>query len=377
MLTKADDYPIHQTPDPIASGADRNFYDRYFFNGHSADGGLFFGAAFGVYPHLNIMDGAFAVAVDGVQHNLRVSRHMTGERTDTQAGPLSVQVVEPLKSIRVRVGENPHGIEADLTFHGRTHPLEEPRQRSLVNGRSLMDVTRMTQNGAWEGWIFVHGQRVEVRPDKVIGVRDRSWGLRLVGPAHPQPPVPRKAPQIMWLWAPLLAADREILFYAMETGTGDPLVQGAQIAMLQGGGEPEHMADAFADLEFRPGTREIARTTLRLVRRRGRGEIRITLTPSRQNRLFLQGLGYGHQEWGHGYDKGETAVGYDSFEPGAVVTHAEPHLHPMWAHYQAQTEAEVAFPDGTRLTARGTLEQLILGDYAPAGLTGLTDPLST
>ncbi|MCZ7584756.1 MAG: hypothetical protein M5R36_16260 [Deltaproteobacteria bacterium] len=32
MLTKADDFPIHQTPEPIAfSGTDRNF-DRYFFS---------------------------------------------------------------------------------------------------------------------------------------------------------------------------------------------------------------------------------------------------------------------------------------------------------------------------------------------------------
>ncbi len=31
MLTKADDYPIHQTPEPIAtSGTDRNFYDPLF-----------------------------------------------------------------------------------------------------------------------------------------------------------------------------------------------------------------------------------------------------------------------------------------------------------------------------------------------------------
>jgi hypothetical protein len=376
LITKADDYPIHQTPDPIASGVDRNFYDRYFFNGHSADGSLFLGGAFGVYPHLNIMDGAFSVAVDGVQHNIRVSRYMTGERTDTHAGPLSVEVVEPLKKIRLKVEKNEHGVEADLVFQGRSHPLEEPRQRSLVNGRSVMDVTRMTQNGRWEGWISVHGKRVDVRPDQVIGVRDRSWGLRLVGPAHPQPPVPRKSPQIMWLWAPLQAEDREVLFYAMETNGGDPLVHGARIGMLDGG-EPEHMADAYADLTFRPGTREIAETTLHLVRRRGRGEIKVVMAPSRENRLFLSGLGYSHPEWGHGFDKGETAVGYDSFEPKAIVSHAPPHMHPMWAHYQAQTDAEVTYPDGTRLKARGVLEQLILGDYEPAGLKGLTDPIST
>ena len=75
MLTKADDFPIHQTPEPIAyAGTDRNFYDRYFFNGYTADGSSFFAVALGVYPHLNVMDGAFCVVVDGVQHNLRASR---------------------------------------------------------------------------------------------------------------------------------------------------------------------------------------------------------------------------------------------------------------------------------------------------------------
>ncbi len=52
MLTKADDYPIHQTPEPIAfSGTDRNFYDRYFFNGYTRSGDVFFAAALSVYPH--------------------------------------------------------------------------------------------------------------------------------------------------------------------------------------------------------------------------------------------------------------------------------------------------------------------------------------
>jgi hypothetical protein len=367
VLTKADDYPIHQTPDPIAVSTDRNAYDRYFFNGHAVAGDLFFGAALGVYPYLNVMDGAFAVVVEGVQHNLRVSRRLGWERMDTEVGPLSVEVVEPLKVLRIRVAPNPHGIEADLVFRGRAHPLEEPRQRTFAGARISIDITRMTQNGAWEGWISVHGKRVEVRPEQVIGVRDRSWGLRGVG-------VPRRLSEMFWLWAPLQLEDREILFYAIENRDGDPRIQGAQAAMLTGG-EPEHMADAWADLQFRPGTREVSCATLHLVRRRGRGEITIVLTPRIENRLFLNGLGYGHQDWGHGFDKGELAVGYDSFRPGEVVVHAGAHADQVWAQYQAQAQAEVTLPDGRRLQARGCLEQIILGDYAPAGLKGLTDPL--
>ena len=46
MLTKGDDYPIHQRSTPIAEvGTSRNFYDRYFFNGYTKDGDIFFGAA--------------------------------------------------------------------------------------------------------------------------------------------------------------------------------------------------------------------------------------------------------------------------------------------------------------------------------------------
>jgi hypothetical protein len=62
MLTKGDDFPLHQTSEPIAfAGTDRNFYDRYFFNGYSPDGAIFFAAAMGFYPQLGIVDAAFCL----------------------------------------------------------------------------------------------------------------------------------------------------------------------------------------------------------------------------------------------------------------------------------------------------------------------------
>jgi hypothetical protein len=365
LLTKADDYPIHQTPDPVITSSDRNCYDRYFFNGHSIEGDLFFGATFGVYPYLNVMDGAFCVAVDGVQHNLRVSRRMGWERMDTHAGPLSVEVIEPLKRLRVRVAANEHGVEADLVFTGRSHPMEEPRQRTFSGGRVSIDLTRMTQNGRWEGWISVHGKRIEVKPETAYGTRDRSWGLRQIG-------VPRDPRQVAWVWAPLQAADREFLFYAIENAEGDATVQGGQMVMLDGSGH-EHMADAFAELEFQPGTRQISKATLQFTRRRRRGDIEIVLTPRIKNRMFLNGLGYGHLEWAHGMDKGELAVSYDTLEPGAITVHAPPYMHATWAQYEVQVDAVAKLPGGETLQARGILEQLIVGDYHPAGLKGYTD----
>ena len=73
--------------------------------------------ALGVYPHLNVMDAAFSVIVDGVQHNLRASRLLNSERMDTQVGPIAVSVIEPLERLQVTVSDNPHGIKAEIRVY--------------------------------------------------------------------------------------------------------------------------------------------------------------------------------------------------------------------------------------------------------------------
>src|SRR5262249_24840362 len=107
-LSKGDDYPIHQTPEPVAySGTDRNLYDRYFFNGYSTQAGntSFFAVAFGVYPHLNIADAAFVVVRNGVETALHASRCLHMERMDIVVGPIRIDVIEPLHHLRVIVND--------------------------------------------------------------------------------------------------------------------------------------------------------------------------------------------------------------------------------------------------------------------------------
>ena len=67
MLTPFDDYPVHQTPEPITHPAtgDPNHYDRYFFNGYEENGEFFLGAAMGHYPNRNVIDAAKEA---GVKH---------------------------------------------------------------------------------------------------------------------------------------------------------------------------------------------------------------------------------------------------------------------------------------------------------------------
>lgn len=365
MLTKADDYPIHQTADPIAiAGTDRNFYDRYFFNGYTADGSIFFAAALGVYPHLNILDGAFCVVRDGVQYNLHASRHLDMERMDTTVGPLAIDVLEPLRRLRIRVGENASGLSADLTFAARAPAIKEPRFTWRIGPRTVFDYTRLTQNGTYTGWVAVQGDRTDVQPERVMGTRDRSWGVRPVGQPDPQPYVPPLLPQFYWLWAPLNFPDRITLFHRNDDEHGTPWNIAAAMCGL-GDAAPERMVRCHSTLRFRTGSRHAAAATLVFEHATG-GESRLELTPRWS--FYMQGLGYGHPEWSHGLNHGGLAVGHDALRLDEVATYAPPFLH-----VQAFVTADLTLPDGARRHGAGVLEQLILGAHAPSGFTEILD----
>lgn len=366
MLTKADDYPIHQTSEPIAfAGTDRNYYDRYFFNGYSLTGDLFFAAGLGVYPHLNIMDAAFSVVHKGVQHNVHASRYLNMERLDTQVGPIRVEVVTPLEVLRLHVNDAENGIKADLTYHCRTRPLKEPRFTYREGPRTVMDITRMTQNGTYEGWIEVAGERIEITRDRYFGTRDRSWGVRPIGLSDPQPLAPAKPPQFYWLWSPLNFDDRISLYHLNDDAQGRSWNTNAVICGI-GDGEPEEMFKCRSEIDFKSGSRHAKAARLFFTHENG-SETRIDLTPQWQ--FYMTGIGYGNPDWAHGLNKGELATGYDSFRTNEIKGYMPPHLH-----IQAFVTAEMHLPDGSTKQGAGILEQLIVGPHAPSGFQDILDP---
>lgn len=363
MLTKADDFPVHQRPEPIATaGTDRNFYDRYFFNGYTLDGHVFFAAALGVYPHLNVMDAAFSVIVDGVQHNLRASRLLNMERMDTQVGPIAVEVIQPLRRLRVIVGENEHGIRADIEFTARADAVEEPRFTFRQGPRTIMDYTRLTQNGSYEGFIEVKGKRIEIDSGMVMGTRDRSWGVRPIGLSDPQGTAPPKAPQFYWLWAPLNFPDRFTLYHINADADGKPWNTASVIGGLEG--EAAHMTSCASHITYKSGTRHAKGAVIEAVDAQG-GKWRAELTP--RFNFYMSGIGYMHPEWGHGLYKGENALGYDAYDLASVNE-----MDPRFWHVQAFVTARLYGPDVERVGA-GVLEQLVIGPHAPSGFKELMD----
>ncbi|MCA6333020.1 MAG: hypothetical protein IM664_00235, partial [Phenylobacterium sp.] len=165
MLNRLDDFPIHQTPEPIAHPAtsDRNVYDRTWFNGYAKDASYYFGVGMAVYPFRGILDGAFSVvAPGGRQYCFYGSRRAPAERTDMSVGPFRLEVLEPMRRTRVVLEANESGLSCDLVFSARTASLQEARQTLWSGTRRVMDSTRFDQFGRWSGWVETPEGRIEV-----------------------------------------------------------------------------------------------------------------------------------------------------------------------------------------------------------------------
>lgn len=373
MLTQGDDFPIHQTPEPVALVTDRNFYDRYFFNGMSPDGRIFFAAAMGIYPALDVIDGAFCVCVDGVQHNLRASGRLNGQRMALTVGPISISVDIALWELSLRVAPNEGPLTADLHFTGRHFPIEEPRFTRRNGTRLFMDYTRMTQNGAWSGHVGVNGQRIEIGPD-VMGTRDRSWGIRPVGLSDPQPAPGTfggAAPQFFWLWTPSNFPAHAVYAHTNDDGTGSPWNRRA-VVQANGTGRDGARDYDTPDIhyEWNEGTRRVQRVTIMLG-----PDTKLELTPrpgfGGRGHFYMTGLGYMHPQWGHGMDHGDLEVAHDQIDLATVADNDAGCMH-----IQALADAVLTMGGETQ-QGIGVVEQLFLGPHAASGLTGILDPYTS
>lgn len=364
MLTAADEYPFHQTPDPIAfAGTDRNFYDRFFFNGFTADGSGFFALAFGLYPQLDIMDAAFNLVVDGRQHILRASRRMGGNRAALQVGPIGIEIIRPLETTRLTVAPNDSGITADLTFNVRHAPIEEPRFTRRIGTRAFMDYTRLTQNVGWTGSASAGGDTLSFG-EGAWGTRDRSWGIRPVGKSDPQPPAAGNLAQFFWAWTPCNFADAVAFSHTNDDEFGRPWNRRAVVERL--GQAPREFETVAYRPTWRPNSRRIA--ALRVEMADESGTASLDFTP--ESHFYMQGLGYTHPEWGHGTDHGELRVGHEVLDLANLDDNA-----PLNMHIQALSRVVLTI-DGTPLPpGRGVVEQLFIGPHFPSGMGPFLTPI--
>ncbi len=371
MLNKLDDYPVHQTPEPLAqhSSSDRNIYDRTWFNGYAKDSSYYFGLGMAIYPHRQVLDAAFSVVrPGGLQHCFYGSRRAPTERTDMSVGPMRIEIIEPMRRSRIILDDNDSGIACDLIFSGRSACIQEQRQVLWDGPRRTMDATRFDQFGAWEGIIHTPEGDIKVDPNECNATKDRSWGIRGVGEPETGG-APRDFRGFFFLWAPLFWEDHITHAIFFDGMRGEPLIREGLTAPLYKAendipgvedGLVQHMATALHRVEYHPNTRLAKRAEIDLIDLDGNTRT-ITLEPTL--RFQFKGLGYGHPKWRQGNWHGELVTGHESFDPAELDL-----LQPENVHVQQVVKAS----DGER-TGLGVLEQIVIGPYAPAGFEAILD----
>jgi len=373
MITDFDDYLIHQVALPINQTGivNRNAYDRYWFNGFDRSGTFLFEVGFGRYPNRFVQDGHFSVSVDGVQHSFHASRRIADNPMDSSAGPLRIEVVQPMRVVRVAIEPNETEVECDLTFHAKAPPIQEPKNVMYDGNRLIMDAQRFTQYGTWEGFFSIKGRRFEVERSEVIGNRDKSWGMRPVGEYEDGAPSRLTTdPAVYWIWCPIHFDGFCTHFLTREMPDGHAQELSASIIKTCGDDEEvpreilepdeEVMASATSTIRWRRGTRWPEAAKLRFKKRDGT-TLEIEIKP--MLRFQMMGIGYQHPEWGHAIWRDELEIGYESWsldevEPDEYCTI---HVHHV-VHAKMGNE-----------TGIGILETLVFGRHEPSGFQDLFD----
>ena len=311
-ISSWDDYPVHQTSEYLrhAATSDRNFYDRYYFNLHPSSGEYFAIFGLGQYPNLGTTDAYCAVTRGDDHYVVRASRPLT-DRADTSVGPVRIEVVEPLRKLRVIVEPDrpaESNLAMDVTWTSAIDPFEEPRQYLRARGTIVFDTQRFAQLGRWQGTLTVAGTDIAVTPDRCGGARDRSWGVRPVG--EKQPDGIRQTISTlagMWNYMPADYGDHWLVYLCHEEPDGNrPMQTGVRVWLDPNRprellGRPEWSHDTIS------GTRLLAGSHITF-NDAPDGPITVDVEPLATNFISL-GTGYGiDADWRHGMWQGEEPV---------------------------------------------------------------------
>ena len=370
QLSPLDDYPVHQVAEPIrhVGTSDRNFYDRYYFNGFSHDGSAMFIVGMGIYPNLGVMDSFLVVLVDGQHRVVRSSRALDGaDRLAPSVGPLSVEVVEPLRRLRVRCAPNEWGVDLDATWTGSMPVHAEPRHHLREHGRLIFDTFRMAQTGGWDGTLTTPEGTFTLSDATWWGTRDRSWGVRPVG--EPEPAGIRAADPFSWFWiyAPIRFADHSVILIMQETADGSRVIEEA--VRIHNDGRTESLGWPDHDLTFAAGTRLATGGTLFTAGNpaAGVGPLQFTVDPLLALHVGI-GTGYGFDaDWRHGMWQGD------------LVTQGE-HIDTTTPEGAARlmgivdSSARYSYAEaGTEHVGYGLFETMVIGPHRRYGFTDLFD----
>lgn len=362
MASPLDEYPIHQVPLSMefVGTSDRNFYDRCIFQAHDRTGDVLLITGLGVYPNLGVID-AYAVVRSGdTQVAVRASDALGDNRLEQTVGPFTVEVIEPLKTVRVVCAAPDAGIDFDMTFHADFAAIDEPHHVHRLGPKILLDASRFCQVGAWSGTLRAGDRTYAVDADTWVGTRDRSWGIRPVGEAEPGGRTAAEDPidGFWWCWVPLRFDDFALMVIAQETGDGHRVLNEA--VRVWADGRVEQLGWPEFDVRYTPGTRHPIGATVHMVDR-DRKPVVMEVETLTSVPLHV-GAGYGGDpEWSHGQWKGRGWV------EGATYDMTDPAVAGR-VPFGVIDHVGRAVIDGQE--GWGIFEHATFGRHTPSGFTG-------
>jgi hypothetical protein len=303
-----DEWPRHQlglTFNSVGTTSP-HWSDGYYFTLGDGSGRLRLFTALRLYANTDVLDGYACASIDGeprLQHNLRWSRRLRPRIDDLDVGPLALEIVEPLRRLRITCGPNPYGIEYDLHWEGRTPPFNEDYVERHGGGRLLAQRSNYDQCCDVTGWVKVAGEHFDVDREGWTGVRDHSWGIGHTGgpPAKGvAPPAASERPKPFGLrqWVLFRLPERVVFWQFHHSPEGRYTMFESQVMYGWDDQRPWFGHTAVRhDLEFVPGHRRLLRGVVELTRPDGtldRFGLELVGPP-----VYMQGGGY----W-QGFDDG-------------------------------------------------------------------------
>ncbi|MBX3547074.1 hypothetical protein [Chelatococcus sp.] len=178
-ITDADEAYGHQLVAPaiVTAHQQPGWAERCWHLVNFGDGWVL-GAGRAVNPHAGHQTAKAGLNTGRLQYAQRTREEFRqGDSPDTPSvGSIRIEVVEPLRRVRLILDDASCPFSFDLTYVARFPAIEGPRNRIERHGEVVTDYMHFFQSGIYSGVVVADGE--ERRYEHVMGFRDRGWGLR-------------------------------------------------------------------------------------------------------------------------------------------------------------------------------------------------------
>lgn len=235
----ADERFGHQIPEPFRNTVlhHHDWRESLFFVMHDPNGpGDVFILTLAHFPARQEMDSLQLGRWGSTPIFARHARVVDGDFDDWTVGAVSIEVVEPRKSLRLHVADgDPSKLAMDVTFDARVEPYQLGRGTMKAGHEVVWDQTHMFQGGWFDGEVRLGGETRRI--DKWWGQRDHSWGIR----THYRCP--------MWMWLAIQIPEGMLAVWCWELPNGARIYTDGCLSPA-GGGDPIALRSFTHDLSW-------------------------------------------------------------------------------------------------------------------------------